>query len=100
MVQKNAKCYFMGGRDDTGRMPLHAAANCPFAAAPKIIELLAGAGANLDAVGDEGTPLKQAVRSTSKENVAALLECGADVNKRGIYGRTALHCAVVAGRGV
>ena len=56
-----------------------------------MIALLVDAGAHLDAVAEEETPLLHAVKYSRFRGAEALLEAGADPDYRDVRGMTALH---------
>ncbi|KAL6697151.1 ankyrin repeat-containing domain protein [Trichoderma pleuroticola] len=62
-----------------------------------IAEILLDAGANVDAGGDEATPLHHAVQEQMESTVKLLTERGADVNFVNPHGLTALHTAAQMG---
>jgi len=73
---------------------LHYAAARPH---PKVVELLLLSGAEVDAKDQVGTtPLMIALREHQRENVALLIERGANANGAMRNGRTCLHAAIVA----
>jgi ankyrin repeat protein len=75
-------------RDADGDTPLHYAA---VGKDPGLIDLLAGKGAKIDAVGAGAkTPLHLAALSDNREAVAALIKRGAALEIKDDYGRTAL----------
>lgn len=72
--------------DQYGWLPIHRA---------DIIRLLIGWGSPLEPTGTEQwTPLHLASVSRSAQAVRALLEAGANVQARSVYGQTPLHLAV------
>ena len=73
----------------TGRGPLHIAA---LANAPRLIEALVAAGADLEARDqDYMTPLHSATLANAPAAIAALLEAGADIEARNRFESTPLH---------
>ena len=87
-------------RDTFGNTPLHDAA---FHGAAEVAAVLLGAGADADAVNDDGrTPLHKAAAGKAgagSERVARLLlRHGADANRACRAGRTPLHIASFKGR--
>jgi ankyrin repeat protein len=84
---------------DLGTAPIHHAAGRSPPVGPMLIRLLAHSGADVDALETcPGRTLLQSIaRLAWKENAIALLEGGADVNKRGWHGKTALH-SVASGK--
>lgn len=84
----------VNARDGGDNTPLHLAARSGSYAAPAIIELLARAGGDVNALNRNGrSPLHAALtaRSERSGNVAALLEAGANANVRDERGWTLLH---------
>ena len=63
----------------------------------EIVKLLVNAGADLDAVGKDGTALLSASFSGQLDIVRYLLDRGADPNKESESGESALHAAALRG---
>ena len=78
-------------RDEFASTPLLEAAQRGCA---QIVRLLLAAGADPDCVSrDLFTPLIHAATNSHAEIVRSLVDAGADINRRNMYGSTALMCA-------
>lgn len=75
----------------SGSTPEHCLWAAAFNEDPDMIALLVDAGARLDAVAEEETPLLHAVKYSRFRSVGTLLEAGADPDYRDVRGMTALH---------
>lgn len=80
-------------RDTQGYAPIHDAAEGDWPSAIAIRTLL-DLGANVDPISNDGdTPLHLAMLRGSVECVELLLERGADINKKGRFGKSAIESA-------
>jgi ankyrin repeat protein len=86
----------ISARNALGNTPLHSAV---YQEQEGIVRLLLGAGADVNAVGQEGeTPLHTAVRTDQPELVELLLTFGAGIEAKNSYGWTPLQWAIRANR--
>jgi ankyrin repeat protein len=94
---KQPKRKVRAGVDESGRTPLHYAAN---EADVELCHSLLRAGADPNAQDDNGwTPLHFAAQAYSSPVTALLLEASADTQLRDSFGNTPLHKAVFRSRG-
>jgi len=81
-------------KDNTGNTPLHLAAADRFREGSLIISILIEKGAIIDSINImKNTPLIIAASHNNYDSVIELIRNGADVNKKNVNGKTALHSA-------